>query len=522
MRYNLTCFIKLIYSILLAVLFSFTAQAQDPLEDKTADLLKTHDYKDAIPVYQKLVKKHPDNEEYKYQLGVCLLKTHGNKAECISLFEASVPKRKPDAEAFYYWGQAYQHNLQFDKAMDAYNKAKTIASKSLLEKVERQIETCLHAKELIKYPLNITFTNLGNGVNSEYADYYPIIPDDESSLIFTSRRPEKAASRPEMDGYFPSDIYTAQPKDGKWVDAKSLGTHINTHYDEEAVGLSPDGKKLTVYVDHIDSSGNLYITEPNKGSTAFKKIERLDTKINEGFESTGSMNDAGDVFVFSSNRKGGLGENDIYIIRKLSTGKWAQPQDLGANINTKYNEDFPHLSKDGKTLYFASEGHSSMGGYDLFKSEWNEQQQAWSDPQNLGYPINDTYDNESIFFVGDGAYAYVSTIKDGGLGDRDIYKIKFNEVDTRYCIITGYATTSDSSGTAIKISIRASKPDSKEVFKFVPVQKTGKYVMALPPGNYTLDIVAEGYEEIVTNFVIYDLPFQPERTKDFSLKRKVK
>ena len=511
---------KQLIFVLLSVLFSFTVLAQDPLEDKIADLLKTNDYKDAVPVYQKLVKKHPDNEEYKYQLGKCLLKTHGDRMQTISLFEASIAQRKPDAEAFYYMGQAYQHNLQFDKAMDAYNNGKALASKTLLAKIERQIETCLHAKELIKYPINVTFTNLGSSVNSAFADYYPIIPDDESFLIFTSRRPEKAASRPEMDGYFPSDIYTALPKDGKWIESKSIGTHINTHYDEEAVGLSPDGKKLSVYVDHIDSSGNLYITEPNKTATGFKKIERLDEKINEGFESTGSMNDAGDVFVFSSNRKGGLGENDIYIIRKLSNGNWALPQDLGANINTKYNEDFPHLTKDGKTLYFASEGHSSMGGYDLFKSEWNDEQQAWSDPQNLGYPINDTYDNENIFFVGDGAYAYVSTIKDGGLGDRDIYKIKFNEVDTRYCIITGYVTTSDSSDASIKISIRASKPETKEVLKFVPVQKTGKYVMALTPGNYTLDIAADGYEEVITTFAIYDLPFQPEKTKDFSLKRK--
>jgi len=508
--------------ILLSILLSFTAMAQDPLEEKIADLLSKNNYKDAVPVYQKLVKKHPENEEYKYQLGKCLLKTHGNRMETISLFESSLAKRKPDAEAFFYMGQAYQHNLQFDKAMEAYNKSKAIASKSQTLKIERQIETCLHAKELIKYPINVTFTNLGSSVNSEYADYYPITPDDESFLIFTSRRPEKTSSRPEMDGYFPSDIYIASPKDGKWVEPKSLGTHINTHFDEEAVGISPDGKKLTVYIDHIDSSGNLYITEPNKTGTAFKKIERLDPKINEGFESTGSMNNAGDIFVFSSNRKGGEGEKDIYSIRKLSNGKWAQPQDLGANINTKYNEDFPHLTKDCKTLYFASEGHSSMGGYDLFKSEWNEEQQVWSDPQNLGYPINDTYDNENISFVGDGAYAYVSTIKDGGLGDRDIYKIKFNEVDSRYCIITGYVTTSDSSEATIKISILASKPETKEVSKFVPVQKTGKYVMALTPGNYTLDIKAEGYEEIVTSFIIYDLPFQPERSKDFSLKQKPK
>jgi hypothetical protein len=506
--------------LVLFSLLTFPGFAQDPLEDKIQDLVSRNNFKDAVPVYQKLIKKHPENEEYKYQLGKCLLKTHGNRMETISLLETSLAKRKPDAEAYYYLGQAYQHDLKFDKAMETYNKAKAIASKSQIAKIERQIETCLHAKELIKYPINVTFLNLGSPVNSEYADYFPLTPDDETFLIFTSRRPPNAAAKPEMDGYYPSDIYIATPKDGKWIDPKGLGNHINTHFDEEAVGLSPDGKKLTVYIDHIDSSGNLYMTEPNKTGTGFKKIERLDAKINEGFESAGSINFAGDVFVFSSKRKGGTGEKDIYIIRKLSSGKWAQPQEMGTSINTKYNEDFPHLTKDGKTLYFASEGHSSMGGYDLFKSEWDEQKQMWSDPQNLGYPVNDTYDNENISFVSDNAYAYVSTIKDDGYGDRDIYKIKFNEVDTRYCIITGYVSTSDSVEASIKISILASRSETKEVLKFVPVQKSGKYVMALTPGDYTLNVKADGYEEVVTKFVIYDLPFQPEKSKDFSLKRK--
>jgi hypothetical protein len=506
--------------LILPLCFALNAFAQDQTEEKITDLLTMGNYKAAIPLYQKLIKKNPENDEFKYQLGKCLLKTKGNMKAIIDLFESSIPKLKPDADAFYYQGQAYQHNLQFDKAIETYNKGKAIANKTDMPKIERQIETCLHAKELVKYPINVSFTNLGAPVNSEYADYYPMTPDDESFLVFTSRRPEKPTSHPEMDGYFPSDIYTATPKDGKWIEPKSIGTHINTRFDEQAVGISPDGKKLTVYIDHIDSLGNLYITEPNKNGTGYKKIERLDAKINEGFETTGSMNDAGDVFVFASNRKEGLGEKDIYIIRKLSNGKWAKPQDLGENINTKYNEDFPHLSKDGNTLYFASEGHSSMGGYDLFKSEWIDAQKAWSDPQNLGYPINDTYDNENISFISDGAYAYVSAIRDGSLGDRDIYKIKFNEVDTRYCIVTGYVTTSDSTEAAIKISIAATKPDSKEVLRFVPIQKTGKYVMALTPGTYTLGIKADGYEEVQTTFVIYDLPFQPERARDFLLKRK--
>jgi tetratricopeptide (TPR) repeat protein len=512
--------VKFILFITICVFFSSHNLAQDKQEVKANDFLSKNNYQDALPIFQQLLKSSPENTEYKYQLGLCYLKTHINKKETITLLETSLTKRKADPEAFFNLGLAYQHNMLFDKAIETYNKAKSIATKNTIPKIERQIETCLHGKELIRFPSNVTFSNLGKPVNSEFPDYYPLIPEDESFLIFTSRRPEKAGSHAEMDGYFSSDIYSATPKEGHWINPKNIGTNINSQFDEEAVDLTPDGKKLIVYFDHIDSSGNLYMTEPAK--IGYKRLEKMDPKINEGFESAGSINITGDVFVFASKRNDGLGERDIYIIRKLSTGKWAVPQNLGPMVNTKYNEDFPHLSKDGKTLYFASEGHSSMGGFDLFKSEWNEELKSWSDPQNLGYPINDTYDNENISFAPDGAYAYLSAIKDEGLGDRDIYRVKFNEVDSRYCIITGYVTTSDSSQANIKISILASKPDSKEVLKFVPVQKTGKYVMALNPGSYTLDIKADNYEEIITTFVIYDVPFQPEKSKDFSMKRKPK
>ncbi|HXP49471.1 MAG TPA: tetratricopeptide repeat protein [Bacteroidia bacterium] len=145
--------------ILFFASYSFSCVAQDALEEKAIDLLSRNNYKDAVSVYQKLIKKHPEDNEYKYKLGLCLLKTHGNRSETINLFETSLSKRKPDAEAFYYLGQAYQHDMQFDKALDTYAQAKAIASKSQTQKIERQIETCLHAKELIKYPLNITFSN---------------------------------------------------------------------------------------------------------------------------------------------------------------------------------------------------------------------------------------------------------------------------------------------------------------------------------------------------------------------------
>ena len=171
--------IKQLILFCLTILASFhaLAQAPDQTEERITDLLSMGNYKGAIPLYQKLIKKNPQNEEFKYQLGKCLLKTKGNLKEIIDLFEKSIPSLKLEAEPYYYLGQAYQHDLQFDKAINNYMKARVEANKTLAPVIERQIETCLHAQELIKYPINVSFTNLGSPVNSEFPDYYPITID---------------------------------------------------------------------------------------------------------------------------------------------------------------------------------------------------------------------------------------------------------------------------------------------------------------------------------------------------------
>jgi len=298
------------------------------------------------------------------------------------------------------------------------------------------------------------------------------------------------------------------------VDVKSLSGNINTAYDEKAVDLSGNGKKMIVYLDRIDSLGNIYYSENTK--TGFQKVVKFSGDINKGFESSGTLSQEENFIVFASDRPGGLGGSDIYFAHKLPNGKWGVSQNIGTQINTKYNEDFPHLSTDGETLFFASQGHSSMGGYDIFKCIWDSKNNNWSTPQNIGYPINNSYDNTNISFAGDSSVAYLSTVRDDGIGDLDIYKIKFKGNNNRYCIITGNVTTNNSHLES-KITIFASRMDSKEVLKYQPIKRSGKYIMALQPGNYTIKIVAAGYTDASFPLTIYDVPFQAELTKNFVL-----
>ena len=507
---------KVFLGLFACLLFIDPSFSQTVLEDQGEVFFSKKNYNEALPVYKQLFKMEPDNYEYNYRLAVCYLKTFSNRAEAIYHLEYITRKNPKNFETWVLLGKAYQYSNRYDDAIEAFEKSKLYAKEKSLDIVEREIEICLTAKELYKYPLDVTFYNLGSSINSKYPEYYPLIPEDESFMIFTARKPDIHGGIPEGDGYYPSDIFMTYPKDGKWIPPKNIGNAVNTSFDEQAVSLAANGQKLLVYLDRVDSLGNIYFSEKDK--TGFKNLIRLPDPVNDGFETSGFLSQDEQVILVASERPGGYGQKDIYEITKLPNGKWSMAKNLGTNINTKYNEDFPCLSKDGKSLYFASEGHATMGGFDIFKSKWNEVERNWSAPENIGFPINDSYDNMNITFAGDSSQAYISSVKEDSQGDLDIYKVKFNKVTTRYCLITGYITT-DSIESNVKKTILVSRSNSKEVLKYVPIKKNGKYVMALLPNTYNVVIKAEGYEDITFPYTVYDVPFQPEVNKDFQLKK---
>lgn len=495
------------------------AQPKKGFEPEDAEEHFKHtNYLMALKVYKELIKSEPKNMEYQYKAGLCYLFTNINRSLAIPYLEKVTQQEKFSNEALFHLGKAYHYAMRFDDAIAAYTKYKENAKGSDIEKADRNIEMCNNGKELVKYPANITFENAGREINSEYPDYYPLVDKDESLLVFTTRRKENVGARLEFDGYYPSDIYSATVKNGKWEKAKDIGRMVNTVYDEQAVGMSSDGKNIVVYIDHIDSLGNIYQTENIKGS--YKKIKKLDENVNKGFERSGSFAPNGEIIFFASDRKDGMGETDLYMCRKLPTGKWGLPQSLGPNINTKYKEDFPFLAEDGKTLFFASEGHSSMGEFDLFKAVWNEEENTWSKPVNLGYPINTPQENRSISFTSNDRVAYISALREGGYGDLDIYRITFNEAEQRYGIVSGNIITSDSLQKDFNAEIIVTDLSTKIETPYKAAKSTGKYVMALKPGKYAITVEMKGYKTYVDAVIIYDMgSFQPETIKDFKLEK---
>jgi hypothetical protein len=470
----------------------------------------------ALRVYKELYKKDKTNIDFNWKIGICYLETNINKKEAVPYLEFVCKQPKVEPEAFYDLGRAYHYANRFDDAIRMFNKYKEKGGSKMAEKADREIEMCNNGKELVKFPVKVTFENLKE-LNSEYPDYYPFTTANESFVVFTSRRKGNVgASTLEVDGYYSSDIYMSTVKGGVFAKPKNLGSPVNGNFDEQCVGLAPDGSSMTVYIDNITDVGNIYTSKFDKNG--FTRPVKCADVINEGFETAGSLSPDGNTFYFASDRAGSKGQTDIFMVRKLPNGNWALPQPISM-INTKYREDFPFMASDGKTLYFASEGHSSMGGFDIFKTVYNEETGAWSAPKNLGYPINDSQDNRSISFTADNHFGYISALREGGMGDLDIYRITFDDI-SRYTVVTGKVQYTDSlSKKSINAIITITNTKTlQQVGTYTPVANTGKYVMALAPGKYDLSVDSPGCKPINTSLTILDLgSFQPEITLNLTL-----
>ncbi|MFH1321479.1 MAG: hypothetical protein ABII90_12620 [Bacteroidota bacterium] len=414
----------------------------------TKDYFTEGNYIAALQGYLDLLKDNPEDIDNSYKAGICYLFTNIDKTKAIHFLEFVTSRAKFDNEALFYLGKAYHIAMRFDDAVKTFIKYQEKANDDDIEKAGRQIEMCYNAKELIKYPLDVTFENLGKNVNSPYPDFSPFAPEDESFLVYSSRRKENKGGYVDYDGYYFSDIYMITVKNGKFSKTINLSI-INTESDEEVAGISPDGNNLLVFVDDLYTYGNIYLSI--KKGKAFQKLISFGENVNTGksMETAAFLSSDGKHLYFASDINGGYGGTDIYLSKILPDGTWGLPINLGPTINTKYNEDFPGISSDEKILFFSSEGHMSIGGFDIFKSVRDDDTSQWQPPVNIGYPINTPEDNMSISFSASwdseteslqNRYAYISAVRQDGFGDLDIYRITFNKVGSRLTVIRGLIT----------------------------------------------------------------------------------
>ena len=492
--------------------------------EAAANKMKMGNYEDALTDYLQLLNEDPRNESYNYNVGVCYLNNNTNKGKAVPYLEIVTRKEKHDPNAEYLLGRAYQYANRFDDAITAFKKFKADAKGTVFNLVDAdlQVQHCINAKELMKYPIDVVFQNLGSNVNSEYSDYYPFVTSNESFLIYNTKRPEKNAEKME-NGNYNNSIYISRVVNGEYMKASPIGAPINAgNAGMEVIGLSETGDNILLYMPEGLGKGNIYISKLD-AQGMYGKPEKLDAKINAGGdEIAASISSDGTTLFFASSRKGGLGGTDIYMCEKLGNNKWSEPKNAGSEINTPYDEDFPNISPDGKILYFSSKGHTSMGGHDIFKSNYDETNSTFSSPKNLGYPINTTDDDMNFRISKNGKYGYIASARNGGQGDFDIYRVTFNEVESDYSVVIGEFSTKDNAEiNYADVFISVNNNISKElVGNYLPNPATGRFVVILPPGKYQMNIEAPGFKTVTKNIEVFDkVSYQAEINMNIELKK---
>jgi outer membrane protein OmpA-like peptidoglycan-associated protein len=507
-------------------------------------------YEQALPHYLAAQKFNPNNAQLNYKIGDSYLHS-GFKPRALEYLQKAY-ELNPDVDPriHYALGRGLHLNGKWDEAIAEYKRATpasgTKNTAAFTQDIQKKIRECENGRKLAARPTRVFIDNAGPGVNSPYPEYGPVITADEAVILFTSRRPGGTGDLKDPEtGGFMEDIYTStRTTKGSWVDARNLGEGVNTEGHDATVGLSPDGQRLLVYME--DNGGDLH--EANLRGAEWRKPQKLGSRINSKYhESSAAYTPDGRSLYFVTDKEGGLGQRDIYKVEMEGRGP---AQNLGSVINTPYGEEGVFLHPDGKTMYFSSEGHNSMGGYDIFKSVFENGK--WSSPENLGWPINTPDDD--VFFVisASGRHGYYSSFREDGLGSKDIYQITFLGpekppvlsqedqllasrvqpvketllappvaiVAAQVTILKGIVTD-EASKQPIEATIDVVDNSlNQTIASFQSNGQSGRYLVSLPSGvNYGIVVRKDGYLFHSENF---DLPAgaaYSEVVKDIALKK---
>jgi outer membrane protein OmpA-like peptidoglycan-associated protein len=381
----------------------------------------------ALPHFLLAQKFNPNNAALNAKIGECYLHSSSKQAALAYLQKSQQLDPKAEPRMHYLLARALHLGGQWDAAIKEYEQARPVAAEATSDDVAvttddlaQRVRECHRGQLLQAHPVRVLLENAGPGINSAASDYGPLISADESVLLLTSRRSGSTGGRLDADGDgLLEDIYQSDWNGTNWGPAHNLGAPVNTDDHDATVGLSADGQHLLVYVEQ--NEGDIY--EADLQGTTWSKPRNLGPRLNSTFhESSGCYSPDGKYLYFVSDRPtGSRGGRDIY---RLELDARTPAENLGPVINSPYDEEGVFMHPDGKTLYFSSKGHDTMGGFDIFKSTLNEKGQ-WSEPENLGWPINTPDDDVYFVLSGSGQHGYYSSDQPGGLGGKDIYRVTF-------------------------------------------------------------------------------------------------
>jgi len=497
----------LIVFILPVAVIAQPAEEKKKIFEKAETYFLYEEYDLANNLYMQL--ETPNNLNIKYKIGTCYLNIPGEKEKSIPYLEEAVKNASYDAkpesfkekraplDAYFYLAKAYMINNDLEKGLQTLLTFKKLAEETNskggmknLDYIDQQIEACNNAIEFKAKPVNFSKKLLGGDFREGSINDNPAVSYDGNTIVYTER-----------SGKVNSLFFTKKVR-GKWQKPFEITAELNAGEDCSSCSLNNDGTELYLYkIDNYD--GALYSSNYINGNwTPIKKLNRfINTKY---YESHAAVSADGKKLYFTSNREGGQGSLDIYVSEKDSTGDWGPAVNLGTSINTRYNEDTPFITQNNAELYFSSEGHNTMGGYDNFKSQ--KTGSGWKTPENLGYPINTTDDDKFFQPVSNGSYAFYSMTT--GYKKKEIFYMSLGNDVNKLLEIEGKLSLRDTTvefNNNYKIYLM-DKLSGDTLDVGYPNKLTGLYGFAVFPGEFRLDYTAPGYfsHRIDTNFFQID------------------
>ncbi len=459
-------------------------------------------YDEAIQLYSEILEANPEHVDALTQLGISFVHTNQKLDFALVLFHKALDII-PVSERFSSFGKDLQLtiartftlNQQPEEALLVLkNLRDSVTDTQLRSEIRQEIAQTRNAAILLKNPVPLHITNLGNSFNSGYDDHSPLVSLTGNRIFFTSRRSSgRDAKLP--DGQFPAKVFFAEKLDNGWSEPKALDEFYSRSEHKSILSLSPDGNRLFLFKNDREGK-SIYVSNYHNGT--WQEPEKLPHPINSEWDEThASLSPDQSILFFTSNRPGGYGGLDVYMSRLDEYGRWEEPVNLGPHINTDKDEETPMLHPDGQTLYFASEGHSSMGRFDVFYSQM-QPDDRWTAPVNMGHPINTPDDD--FFFVPtlDKSQAYYASYRfSENVGRSDIYKVEFDSLYSgSLAVIEG--TIQNSKNLPVEqIRVLVSRnSDNQQVGDYRPNAATGRYLLFLESGeSYTIKEVSPHSEE---------------------------
>ncbi|MDD4672801.1 MAG: hypothetical protein PHI03_07680 [Bacteroidales bacterium] len=464
------------------LIYTKELEAEDYLYDKQ--------YDKAIKKYGEALKMAPTSANLKFKIGMCYLSTADKRHLALDFFKEAAENASIDfdpraikelrspIEAHYYLGVVYQINEQFQEAIASFNRFRSFLESDdpRIKEVENRIQTCRIAPSLIAERIGVSSENLGNKINDEDQNFNAVISGDGSTMAYTTQK----------GGRY--DIYVSRKKDGEWQKARRITDDIRGGFLKTS-SLSYDGTWLYL-VDDFSPKKQIYDTFYDEIWVRSKKLKKPITskKFNE---THAAVSPDGKTLYFASDRDEGHGGLDIYKATLDDKERWGNVVNLGPRVNTEFDEDTPFVTPDGMYLFFSSQGHSSIGGYDIFYIDL----EGSGEPVNLGYPINNPDDN--LFYYPLSLTSGLMALSNpDALGPQDIYEMTIIPlVNINGNIAVVGEEPQDASSVKISIFDAESIEPVAEISKSVAEKTFSKKLL---PGEYRVEAKADGFEDFET------------------------